>query len=100
MIKVIKNVNELEEIRECWDVLYEEDDNCTPFQCFDYNYISWQRFHLGYSLFVDNYLNEQKEIVIHGKNNPCSPMFRNESGYKNIILERNRVKNLTVHYYS
>ncbi len=52
MIKVIKNINELEEIRDHWNFLYKEDDSYTPFQSFDYNYISWKRFHRGYSLFV------------------------------------------------
>ena len=63
MIKIIKNINELEKIRECWDVLYKEDDNCTPFQSFDYNYISWKRFHQGYSLFVLLfYQNQEKSL--------------------------------------
>lgn len=52
MIKVIDNINKLEEIREYWNVLYKEDDSYTPFQSFDYIYISWKRFHRGYSLFV------------------------------------------------
>lgn len=61
MIKVIKSITELEEIRECWDVLYEEDDNCTPFQSFDYNNISWKRFHQGYSLFIILFYQNQEK---------------------------------------
>lgn len=61
MIKVIDNINELEEIREYWNVLYEEDDNCTPFQSFAYNYISWKRFHQGYSLFVILFYQNQEK---------------------------------------
>jgi hypothetical protein len=61
MIKVIKNINELEEIREYWNVLYEEDDNCTPFQSFAYNYISWKRFHQDYSLFVILFYQNQEK---------------------------------------
>jgi hypothetical protein len=61
MIKVIKNINELEEIREYWNVLYEEDDNCTPFQSFAYNYISWKRFHQDNSLFVILFYQNQEK---------------------------------------
>ena len=59
MIKVIKTIKELEEIRECWNELYERDENCTPFQSFDYNIISWNRFNRGYSLFVMVYYHKQ-----------------------------------------
>ena len=63
MIKIIKTINELEAIRECWNALYEEDDNCTPFQSFDYNYISWKRFHeKSSSLFVIVYSLKQEKV--------------------------------------
>jgi hypothetical protein len=62
MIKVIKEINELEDIRECWNALYEEDDNYTPFQSFEYNYISWKRFGQGdHSLFVILYYHNQEK---------------------------------------
>lgn len=62
MIKVIKNVNELEKIKEWWNTLYEEDDNCTPFQSYEYNYISWKRFcQNDYSLFVILYYHNQEK---------------------------------------
>ena len=61
MIKAIKKINELEEIRESWDALYEEDDNCTPFQSFEYNCISWKRFHRDYSLFVILFYQSQEK---------------------------------------
>jgi len=62
MIKIIRDVNELEEIRECWNELYKEDDNCTPFQSFDYNIISWKRFgQKDYSLFVILYYRNQEK---------------------------------------
>lgn len=60
MIKVIKEIDEFEKIRDCWNALYEEDGNCTPFQSFEYNTISWKRF--GYatcSLFVILYYHNQ-----------------------------------------
>lgn len=62
MIRVMKNISELEDIREYWNALYEKDDNCTPFQSFDYNYISWKRFNQGCSLFVMVYSHKQEEI--------------------------------------
>lgn len=50
--------------------------------------------------FGDDYLEQkQKEIVIHDEENPSAPMYRNGSGYKNIDVENNKVKKLTVHYY-
>ena len=62
MIKIIKTINELETIRECWNALYEKDDYCTPFQSFDYNCISWKKFcHKGYSLFVIVYSMKQEK---------------------------------------
>lgn len=63
MIKVIKNINELKEIREFWNALYEVDANCTPFQSFDYIYISWNRFcKKGDSLFVILFYQNQEKI--------------------------------------
>ena len=62
MIKIVDNINELEKIRECWNALYEEDDNCTPFQSFEYNVISWKRFgRKDYSLFVILYYHNQEK---------------------------------------
>lgn len=48
-------------------------------------------------LFFDP--NREPEIVIYGKEDPNDPMYRNGSGYKNINIENNKVKSLTVHYY-
>ena len=62
MIKIIKNINELEGIRECWNALYEEDGNCTPFQSFEYNNISWRRFgQENDTLFVILYYHNQEK---------------------------------------
>lgn len=62
MIKIIQNINELEEIKEYWNALYEEDDNCTSFQSFEYNYVSWKRFcHNDYSLFVILFYQKQEK---------------------------------------
>ena len=60
MIKIIKNINELEKIRECWDVLYKEDDNCTPFQSFDYNYKLSKRMGIFTSVDLNNRVAEGK----------------------------------------
>ena len=52
------------------------------------------------NFFGDEYIDEKKkEIVIHDKEDPYAPMYRNGSGYKNIDIENNKVKSLTVHYY-
>ena len=40
-----------------------------------------------------------KEIVIHDKEDPSAPMYRNGSGYRDIIISDNKIKSLTVHYY-
>ena len=62
MIKVISDINELKEIRDYWSFLYEEDDNCTPFQSFDYIFISWNRFcQKGNSLFVILFCQNQEK---------------------------------------
>lgn len=62
MIKVIMNNNELEEFRDCWNALYEEDNNCTPFQSFEYTIISWKRFgQENESLFVILYYHYQEK---------------------------------------
>ena len=62
MIKVINNIDELNLVRDFWDALYDEDVNCTPFQSFDYNYISWKRFQKKYySLFVIVYSYKQEK---------------------------------------
>lgn len=62
MIKVIMNNNELEEFRDCWNALYEEDNNCTPFQSFEYTIISWKRFgQENESLFVILYYHNQEK---------------------------------------
>ena len=62
MVQVIRNINELECVRTCWDELYEKDGNCTPFQSFDYNYISWKRFgDHDQSLFVIVYTFKQEK---------------------------------------
>ena len=43
---------------------YVEDSNCTPFQSFDYNYISWNRFsQTDYSLFVILYYQNQEKAL-------------------------------------
>ena len=42
---------------------------------------------------------DKKEIVICDSENPFTPMYRNNSGYKNIQIKNNKVKSLTVHYY-
>ena len=62
MIKVINSIDSFDEIRDYWNELYEEDNNCTPFQSFDYNYISWKRFsQTKYSLFVILYYQNQEK---------------------------------------
>ena len=62
MIKIINNINDFNGIHECWNALYVEDSNCTPFQSFDYNYISWNRFsQTDYSLFVILYYQNQEK---------------------------------------
>lgn len=63
MIKIINNINDFEGIRDCWNVLYVEDSNCTPFQSFEYNYISWKSFsQTDYSLFVILYYQNQEKV--------------------------------------
>lgn len=42
---------------------------------------------------------KSKEIVIHDKEDPSAPMYRNGSGYKNINIKGDKIKSLTVHYY-
>lgn len=50
--------------------------------------------------FGDDYLEEKKkEVVIHDKEDPSAPMYRNGSGYKDIKIDNNKIKSLTVHYY-
>ena len=50
--------------------------------------------------FGDDYLEEKKkEVVIHDKEDPYAPMYRNGSGYKDVNIEKNKIKSLTVHYY-
>ena len=65
MIKVISDINELKEIRDYWSFLYEEDDNCTPFQSFDYIFISWNRFcQKGNSLFVILFCQKKRKKIL------------------------------------
>ena len=60
--------------------------------------IIMDRFMRNY--FGDDYLEKKKEeIVIHDKEEPSAPMYRNGSGYKNINIDNNEIKSLTVHYY-
>lgn len=40
MIKLISNLCELASIKEDWDLLYQQDNNYSPFQSYDYNFIS------------------------------------------------------------
>lgn len=47
----------------------------------------------------DYYEKKEKEVVIHDKEDPYAPMYRNGSGYKKINMEDNKIKSLTVHYY-
>ncbi len=62
MIQVIRSLRELEGVRLYWDELYEQDANCTPFQLFDYNFISWKRFgNHAKSLFVIAYFSKQEK---------------------------------------
>lgn len=62
MIKVIKNIDELDSVRDCWNAMYDEDLNCTPFQSFEYNCISWKRLHKeNSSLFVIVYSYKQEK---------------------------------------
>lgn len=50
--------------------------------------------------FGDEYYEKKtKEIVIHDEENPYAPMYRNGAGYKNIKVENDKIKSLTVHYY-
>ena len=50
--------------------------------------------------FGDDYLEEKKkEVVIYDKEDPSAPMYRNGSGYKDIKIDNNKIKSLTVHYY-
>ena len=39
------------------------------------------------------------EVFFHDKEDPYAPMYRNGSGYKNISINKNNIKGLTVHYY-
>ena len=48
-------------------------------------------------LFFDP--NREPEIVLYGEEDPNGPIYRNGSGYKNIEIDDNKVKKLTVHYY-
>ena len=50
--------------------------------------------------FGSDYLDRKdKEIVVNDIEDPSAPMYRNGSGYKNINIDNNKVKSLTVHYY-
>ena len=50
--------------------------------------------------FGDDFIEKKnKEIVIHDKEDPSAPMYRNGSGYRDIIISDNKIKSLTVHYY-
>ena len=49
--------------------------------------------------FFENYIEDKQEITVHDKENPYAPMYRNNSGYKDINIENNKIKSLTVHYY-
>ena len=63
MIRIVKNDDDLILVRDSWNALYEEDDNCTPFQAFDYNYISWKRFcQKDCTLFVILYYHNQEKV--------------------------------------
>ena len=62
MIQVIKDISGFEEIRDCWNSLYVADENCTPFQSFEYNRISWKRLQKeNSSLFVIVYSYKQEK---------------------------------------
>lgn len=39
------------------------------------------------------------EVVIHDKEDPNAPMYRNGAGYRDISISDNKIKSLTVHYY-
>ena len=50
--------------------------------------------------FGDDYLEKkQNDIVIYDKEDPYAPMYRNNSGYKDINIDNDKIKSLTVHYY-
>lgn len=54
------------------------------------------------SMFGDDYYEKKEknpEVVIHDKEDPNAPMYRNGSGYKDITFKDNEIKKLTVHYY-
>ena len=42
---------------------------------------------------------KKDEIYMHSKEDKFFPMYRNESGYKNIEISDNKIKSLIVHYY-
>ena len=50
--------------------------------------------------FGDDYLEKREpEVVIHDKEDPFAPMYRNSVGYKKINIENNKIKSLVAHYY-
>ena len=52
--------------------------------------------------FMERYFGEYKQVdqvVIHDKEDPNAPMYRNGSGYRDAEIEDNNIKSLTVHYY-
>ena len=63
MIRVINDIDELDSLRDCWEALFEENVNCTPFQSFDYNRISWKRLQKDNStLFIIVYSYKQEKM--------------------------------------
>ena len=61
--------------------------------------------HKAMERFMEKFYSEEmlekikSEVVIHDKEDPNAPMYRNGSGYRNVEIEDNKVKSLTVHYY-
>ncbi len=52
--------------------------------------------------FYNHYFGDierEPEVVIHDKEDPYAPMFRNGCGYKRLEMESNNIRSVTVHYY-
>ena len=52
-------------------------------------------------LFKDVFgdVEREPEVVIHDKEDPNAPMYRNGSGYKRVEFDKDKILSLTVHYY-
>lgn len=61
--------------------------------------------HKAIERFMKNFYSEEalekvrSEVIVHDKEDPNAPMYRNGSGYRKVEIEDNKVKSLIVHYY-